>query len=98
MSESIEFELYKGKINGKFYPDSHRYYVNGKPKTGVTSYIGIIDKSRQLITWATELYRDYLLATLNSGEITEANIYEGCGIHEERKQEAADIGTEARMD
>lgn len=91
MSEFIEFELYKGKVKGKFYPGIHRYYINGKIKTGVTTYLGIVDKSRALITWATELYRDYLLSL---PEITEAAIYEGCNLHQERKEAAAAIGDE----
>jgi hypothetical protein len=90
-SEFTEFELYKGKIKGKFYPGIHRYYVGVKIKTGVTTYLGIVDKSRALIIWATELYRDYLLSL---AEVTEANIYEGCNLHEERKQAAAAIGDE----
>lgn len=94
MNEFTEFSLYKGKIKGKFYPASHRYYVNGKPKTGVTTYLGIVDKSRPLITWATELYRDYLLSVSAEGEITEAHIFEGAVLHEERKQAAAAIGDE----
>ncbi|MBK3666164.1 hypothetical protein JJE66_33705 [Bradyrhizobium diazoefficiens] len=92
MSEAIEFSLYKGKVKGKFYPDSHRYYVNGKSKTGVTTYIGIVDKSRALIIWATELYRDFLLSI--NGEVTPEHIFQGCSLHEERKQEAAAIGDE----
>lgn len=92
MSEFIEFNLYKGKVKGKFFPESHRYYVDGKPKTGVTTYLGIVDKSRPLLIWATELYRDYLLGIKEP--ITEAHILEGCTLHEERKQEAAAIGDE----
>src|SRR5687768_4500317 len=93
-SPAVEFTLYKGKVKGKFFPDSHIYYVDGKRKTGVTTYLNIIDKSRPLIIWATELYRDYLLGCLDRG-ITEEHIYEGCVLHEERKQEAAAIGDEA---
>lgn len=93
MSECIEFSLYKGKVSGKFYPESHRYFIDGKPVTGVTSFLGIIDKSRPLVIWATELFRDHLLAKVDDG-ITEEDIYEGCTLHEVRKQEAADIGTE----
>ncbi len=93
-SEFTEFNLYNGKVKGKFFPVSHRYYIDGKPKTGVTSYLNIIDKSRPLIIWATELYRDYLLEALEQG-ITEDHIYDGCVLHEERKQEAAAIGDEA---
>ncbi len=83
----IEFDLYKGKVKGKFYPDSHAYYVDGKRKTGVTTYLGIIDKSRPLVIWATELYRDFLLSRKT---VTEDDIYTGCTLHEEKKKEAAD--------
>lgn len=92
MSDFVEFTLYRGRVKGKFFPGSHRYYVNNKPQTGVTTYISIVDKSRALVTWATELFRDHLLGLKN---ITEDDIYAGCVLHEERKQEAADIGTEA---
>jgi len=92
-SEYIDFELYKGKIKGKFYPNSHAYYINGKRKTGVTTYIGIVDKSRPLIIWATELFRDFLLDMVEKG-ITEEHIYTGCTLHEERKKESANIGTQ----
>ena len=95
MSEFTEFELYKGKIKGKFYPGIHRYYIGGKIKTGVTTYLGIVDKSRALIIWATELYRDYLLENVGIGNtLTEHHLYEGCNLHEERKQAAAAIGDE----
>lgn len=93
MAEFELSKLYKGKTEVKFYPNSHAYYVNGERKTGVTTYLGIIDKSRPLIIWATELYRDYLLEALEKG-VTEDHIYEGCGLHEEKKKEAADIGSQ----
>lgn len=86
-----EFVLYKGKVKVKFFSSSHIYYVNGARKTGVTTYLGIIDKSRALVPWATELYRDFLLQALEKG-ITEDLIYEGCTLHEVRKEEAANIG------
>jgi hypothetical protein len=97
MTDFIPFSLYKGKVEGKFYPDSHRYYVNGKPKTGVTTYISIVDRSRPLITWATELYRDFLLEHKDALNDTVPlwAVHDGCGIHQERKQEAASIGDEA---
>lgn len=92
MSEFIEFSLYKGKVQGKFYPESHRYYVDGKPRTGVTTYLGVIDKSRALVVWATDLARDFLLSV--EGGITPDHIFEACGLHEVRKAEAAAIGDE----
>ena len=89
-----EFSLYKGAVKGKFYPESHRYYVNGKPKTGVTTYIGIKDKSRALVIWATELAEEVLLSAISGKKpITEELVIEACGLHEVRKQEAADTGS-----
>lgn len=88
----IETSLYKGKVLVRFFPDSHIYMVNGKRQTGVTTFIGIVDKSRPLVIWATELYRDFLLEKIKGG-IKEEHIYEGCGLHEEKKKAAADIGT-----
>jgi hypothetical protein len=92
MAEFQESVLYKGKVKIKFYPESHRYYVDGKPKSGVTTFIGIKDKSRPLVMWATELFRDHLLAI--KGTISHDDVYAGSTLHEERKQEAANIGTE----
>lgn len=95
----IEFNLYGGKVKGKFLgptpdkPSRHMYYINGVRKTGVTTYCGIKDKSAGLIIWATELYRNYLLEALPNG-ITEQHILDGCELHTVRKVEAAAIGDE----
>ena len=92
-TEIIEFDLYKGKCHVKFYPNSHRYLVNDKPTGGsVTGILGMYDKSSALVTWATELYREFLLE-IGVGKITEDHIYEGCELHAVRKQEAADFGS-----
>lgn len=92
MSEVLESTLYKGKVKIRFFPESHIYVVDGKRKTGVTTYIGIMDKSRPLMIWATELARDFLLANLDRG-ITKEHILQSCVLHEEKKKEAADIGS-----
>jgi len=90
---AIEFDLYKGSVKGKFYPDSHRYYVNGKPKTGVTTYIGIKDKSRALMSWKGSRVVDYLLRKLKKGEIDERAVCIASYIDEIEKEEAADLGS-----
>lgn len=92
--EIIKFNLYNGDIVGEFHPHNHRYYINGKRPSSVTGILNIIDKSRPLIIWATELYRDFLLDNLEDG-ITEDHIHEGCSLHEVKKQEAASIGEKA---
>lgn len=90
----IETSLYGGKVNIRFFSDSHQYWVDGKRKTGVTTIIGIKDKSGALVPWATEVGADFLLEKLATGQpITEQDIMRACDLHRERKQEAADIGT-----
>ncbi len=91
---AIETKLYGGKINIKFFPDSHSYWIDGKRKTGVTTLIGIKDKSTALVSWATELGADFLLEKLEKGlPITEVDILEAQSLHSVRKTEAADLGT-----
>lgn len=91
---AIETKLYGGKITVKFFPDGHSYWIKGKRKTGVTSLIGIKDKSAALVSWATEISADFLLDKLNRGEsITESDIIEAQNLHNAKKNEAADLGT-----
>ena len=92
--QSVISMLYGGKIEVKFFPESHIYYINGVRNTGVTTYIGIKDKSRPLILWAIGLFRDYLYEKLPAG-IDESHIEEGSRLHAVRKQQAATIGDEA---
>lgn len=89
--------LYKGKIEVRFLgptadkPNRHMYYVDGARVTGVTTYLGIIDKSTQLVGWAVDLMRDFLLDV--KGPVMQEHIFEGSMLHSVRKQAAADIGT-----
>jgi len=93
----IEQTLYKGKVKVKFLgptedkPSRHIYMVNGSRKTGVTTFLGIKDKSRPLVSWAIDLARDYLLE--RCAHITEEDIHTACGLHAVRKQEAATTGS-----
>jgi hypothetical protein len=100
-TEVIEFSLYGGEVKVKFYPNSHMYKVTD-PKyglvdqrvKGVTTYLGIKDKSQALVSWATETAGMHLLDLLENGEaITAEHIAKSMGLHQEKKEEAADIGT-----
>src|SRR3990172_6993113 len=94
--------LYGGKVHIDFYPDSHRYKKQGESNylISVTTACGMLDKSRVLIKWATGLAKDFLLGQLKdiakttNEEIIQGLIERACGLHEERKQKAADIGTQ----
>lgn len=88
--EPVLMKLYKGKVEIKFFPESHQYWVNGRRVTGVTSFLSIKDRSYPLMTWAVELFRDHLLSLET---VTEADIFYGATLHLEKKKEAADLGT-----
>lgn len=95
LSEKRTIELYKGKVKVDFYPGRHAYYVDGKRKRGVTTFIGIKDKSRPLIYWATGLYRDFLYKVLEREEvIAPEHIEEGCKQHAVKLKEASNIGSQ----
>jgi hypothetical protein len=96
----VRQKMYGGKLEVVFMgpteekQNRHIYQVNGERKTGVTTYLGIKDKSIGLVSWATETAADYLVDKLEKGEkITVADIYTAQDLHAQKKQEAADIGT-----
>jgi len=93
MAEPIIQKLYKDKVEIKFFPDGHAYWVNGKRVSGVTTFIGILDKSRALIPWAVGLFKQYLTERVEKG-ITIDDITQGSIQHALRKEEAANIGTQ----
>lgn len=101
MAEFQEFSLYGGEVKVKFYPNSHMYKVTDEKNglkdvrvKGVTTYIGIKDKSMALVPWAVELAGMHLLDLMESGEtLTPEHVAKSMGLHQEKKEEAADIGT-----
>lgn len=88
-----ESSLYNGKIKIRFFPDSHQYWVDGKRKTGVTTYIGILDKSRALMSWKGQRVADFLLKKLEAGDITQELICTASYIDEIEKEEAGVVGS-----
>lgn len=91
-----EFTLYNGKCNVRFYPNSHKYTVNGKPTSGsVTGIIGIKDKSGGLLPWAVALAVNFLRDKILAGnKLTEEDFIEAEEQHTIKKIEAANVGTE----
>lgn len=94
----IEFELYKGRVKGKLYEDNHAYWMSidgGKMtrKSGITTILGIKDKSKALGGWYQQLTADYLLKLLKSKvKLDEEKALE-CAIQNELQTKgAADIG------
>lgn len=93
--------LYKGKIQVKFLgpteesPNRHMYYVDGKRKTGVTTALGIKDKSTALMSWQGETIAKHLFDVIMSGQIlTQEVVTKAIFAPEEAKTKSADLGTE----
>src|SRR3990167_3468335 len=90
-----ERSLYNGEIKlvKKIQADGKpAYYVNGKRKSGVTTFIGIKDKSAALTPCATEVMAFDLLDKLPKG-ISEEDILFAQHLHKTKKEEAANVGT-----
>lgn len=100
----IEFTLYKGKIKGKFLgptedkPNRHMYYVEGKRKTGCTTFLGIKDKSAPLMSYVRDQTVKHLLTMVNgesdSRKYTLKEIVEALYESDANTTRAADLGSE----
>lgn len=94
-TEKILRPLYDGTIEITFYPNSHRYKLGDRDLLSVTAATDVVDKSAQLIHWAVNLVRGYLLDIKDTGEhISRNDIELACKQHKIRKEKAADIGTD----
>lgn len=83
---------YNDEVEIIFYPDSHRYKVDGSWVKSVTGILGIINKP-QLIPWAVNLAKAYLQVELKAGrQFTEELIVEACSAYTQTKNEATDVG------
>lgn len=87
--------LYDGTITIEFDSDLHRYKKDGKTLVSVTAATGVIDKSQPLILWAVGLAKEYLYERINNMETIDAlEIETACALHKERKEKAADTGSQ----
>jgi len=100
MAEKINVSLYGGQVGITFYPDSHRYKLEGEKNwlISATACTGIVDKSRFLIPWAVNLATEHMKKWLeeNPGPYLPGQILpvidEAAKQHEIRKEQAASIG------
>ena len=104
-TEKHVHKLYNDEVEITLYPNSHRYKKAGE-KTyllSVTTITGVIDKSRQLIIWATRLGRDYIKNYIQENRNSKGGIFsadeiieiaeEACVEHNKVKDKAASIGS-----
>lgn len=100
MADKIITDLYDGKVQIAFYPESHRYYVkvgkaNAVQKTGVTTYGGIKDKSTPLMKWQQQITVDFLLNAIAEGRKIDHDLAIEAAVQNEiQKTAAADLGTQ----
>lgn len=83
----------------QFDPKTHRYYINGKKATGVTTILGVIAKP-QLISWASNQACDYLLDVVKNKDHGEDpaqflldEIENARKAYAKKRDKAADAGT-----
>lgn len=102
MSEKITKKLYGGEVAIDFYPESHRYKLQGEKSylISVTTCTGVIDKSRFLIPWAVGLVGTYLRQYFENSSVNQYTseeltpvIEEALKQHQVKKEEAASVGS-----
>lgn len=100
MPNIIETNLYKDSVRVKLYKESHQYWrsIDGgtfKRVRGVTTFLGIKDKSRPLQIWQQQITADFLLLKIAEGiKLNEDLVLEAVIQNEVQSQAASDIGTE----
>ena len=103
MSEKITHEIYDKTVKIDFYPESHRYKLQGEQTylISCTACTGMIDKSRFLIPWAVGLAGQFLREHLEKSSVNQFTseellplIDEACRQHTIKKEEAASIGSQ----
>lgn len=90
--------LYNGEIKIEFKENCHGYWLLGDKKIrlcGVTTYIGVKDKSAALIPWAVGETVNYIRDHLDDLQKDPNELLKLAKAEAERqKQEAADLGTQ----
>jgi PD-(D/E)XK nuclease superfamily len=101
-----EVTLYGGEVTVRFEPIAHRYEVRDRGMgmnwfavPSVTRVLGLIDKSKPLMNWATRCGAEKFRELIHPGTAYTAEVIEQIArmiqfAHEEKKERAGDIGHE----
>lgn len=76
-----------------FNEKTHRYYLDGKALTGVTTVLGIINKPA-LVGWAARMASDYVLENLKDLNDLETVCEQAKTAHNRKRDSAAEAGTD----
>lgn len=103
MAEKTVHEIYDGAVKIVFYPNSHRYRLDGRKDylVSTTSVTGVVggDKTNLLTNWAQNQYQKAMLRWLETAQepIHKIEIEEAINLcrsaAEQEKDKAAEIGT-----
>lgn len=87
-----------------FDEKKHKYYLDGKPMTGVTTVLGVINKPA-LVQWAANQAIDYVLENLSPTpglpkcwNVQDAILKEARTAHTRKRDSAADAGTDVHAE
>lgn len=85
----------------KFEAKGHRYYLDGKSLTGVTTIIGILDKPA-LVQWSANMAVDYIAKEIKSRDcdmqkMVDFILPEARKAWAKKRDKAGDIGTEVHQ-
>lgn len=93
--------MYGGKIRGKFLgptedkPNRHMYFIEGKRKTGVTTALGIKDKSAALMSWLRDETIKASMPLFDAHKyISMEQLVKCLYANEQTVKKAADLGSE----
>jgi len=74
-----------------FYPNSHQYRIDGKIIPSVTSILGMIDKSRQLLKWSENLSREFLQSYIGT-TLEAVTVEDAVTQYAVKRDKAGDVG------
>ena len=80
-----------------FEEKRHRYFLDGKPLTGVTTILGVIAKPA-LVPWAAKMVTTYISENCKTDDdgnylVSQEELMEAKSAHRKKKEAAGDFGT-----
>ena len=80
-----------------FDEKSHKYHLDGKPMTGVTTVLGVINKPA-LVAWSAKMACEYVRENLHDLADIERVLELAKGAHNRFRDKAADAGTDVHAE
>lgn len=83
--------------NFTFDERTHKYFLDGKPMTGVTTVLGVINKPA-LVAWSAKMACEYVRENLRDLADLERVLELAKGAHNRFRDKAADAGTDVHAE